>query len=264
MWQQSFLSVQTSFVVIWTLVLVLVLVQSVVVLFGVPPPPPSPPPMLRPSLVCAVCLCVLQVRAASTVTSWSNQTPTALPTVPPPLQDQQVQRPPTWPPHTPVLMFTDVLARRLPPQWFQITNYDSLKILSGCFGASVVTCLHPQRLPVSPVMRSLSLSPSLVSPAPPVIGLIRHRPHVCLLVTTCMLLWSRCINVFLIIFSRLKEDQILPCSAPSFIFTVGRKSLLEMFRKLQTLNLLSPPSPSVITKDQTTSHSASSFSINLI
>lgn len=262
MWQQSFLSVQTSFVVIWTLVLVLVLVQSVVVLFGVPPPPPSPPPMLRPSLVCAVCLCVLQVRAASTVTSWSNQTPTALPTVPPPLQDQQVQRPPTWPPHTPVLMFTDVLARRLPPQWFQITKYDSLKILSGCFGASVVTCLHPQLLHVSPVMRSLSLSPSLVSPAPPVIGLIRHRPHVCLLVTTCMLLWSRCINVFLIIFSRLKEDQILPCSAPSFIFTVGRKSLLEMFRKLQTLNLLSPPS--VITKDQTTSHSASSFSINLI
>lgn len=173
-----------------------------------PPSSPVPPPMLRPSLVCAVCLCVLQVRAASTVTSWSNQTPTALPTVPPPLQDQQVHRPPTWPPHTPVLMFTDVLARRLPPQWFQITNYDSLKILSGCFGASVVTCLHPQRLPVSPVMRSLSLSPSLVSPAPPVIGLIRHHPHVCLLVTLCMLLlvrliWSRCINVFLIIFFRL-------------------------------------------------------------
>ena len=131
---------------------------------------------------------MLQVRAASTVTSWSNQTPTALPTVPPPLQDQQVHRPPTWPPHTPVLMFTDVLARRLPPQWFQIIKYDSLKILSGCFGASVVTCLHPQRLPASPAMRSLSLSPSLVSPAPPVIGLIRRRPHVCLLVTTYMLL----------------------------------------------------------------------------
>lgn len=30
------------------------------------------------------CVCVLQVRSASTVTSWSNQTPTALPSVPPP------------------------------------------------------------------------------------------------------------------------------------------------------------------------------------
>lgn len=52
-----------------------------VALFGV-----CSPPMLRPSLVCAVCFCVLQMRAASTVTSWSNQTPTALPNVPPPLQ----------------------------------------------------------------------------------------------------------------------------------------------------------------------------------
>jgi len=41
-------------------------------------PPPRPP-----SLVCAVCLCVFQVRAAPTVTSWSNQTPTALPNAPP-------------------------------------------------------------------------------------------------------------------------------------------------------------------------------------
>lgn len=61
------------------------------------------PPMVRPSLVCAVCLCVPQVRAASTVTSWSNQTPTALPNVPPPLQvgtasDQKVYCPPTQPP----------------------------------------------------------------------------------------------------------------------------------------------------------------------
>lgn len=31
------------------------------------------------------CVCVLQVRSASTVTSWSNQTPTALPSVPPSL-----------------------------------------------------------------------------------------------------------------------------------------------------------------------------------
>lgn len=125
----------------------------------------------------------------------------------------------------------------------------------------MVTCLHPQRLPVSPVMRSLSLSPSLVSPAPPVIGLIRHRPHVCLLVTTCMLLLVsehnetdlkslfKCLLDYFFPTQR-GSDFLLPCSAPSFIFTVGRKSLLEMFRKLQTLNLLSPPSPSVITKDQ--------------
>ncbi|TMS08514.1 Protein transport protein Sec31A [Larimichthys crocea] len=49
--------------------------------------------------VCRVCLCVLQVRAASTVTSWSNQTPTALPNVPPPplqvgsASEQQVEPP---------------------------------------------------------------------------------------------------------------------------------------------------------------------------
>lgn len=36
------------------------------------------------SLPWDVWLCLLQVRAASTVTSWSNQTPTALPTAPPP------------------------------------------------------------------------------------------------------------------------------------------------------------------------------------
>lgn len=82
--------------VIWTLALV----QCVcIVVFWCCLVPPTPP-MLRPSLVCAVCLCVLQVRAASTVTSWSNQTPTALPNVPPPLQvgsapDQQVYWPPT-------------------------------------------------------------------------------------------------------------------------------------------------------------------------
>lgn len=45
-----------------------------------------PPPNAAAIIVCAVCLYVLQVRAASTVTSWSNQTPTALPNVPPPLQ----------------------------------------------------------------------------------------------------------------------------------------------------------------------------------
>ena len=184
---------------------------------------------------------MLQVRAASTVTSWSNQTPTALPTVPPPLQDQQVHRPPTWPPHTPVLMFTDVLARRLPPQWFQIIKYDSLKILSGCFGASVVTCLHPQRLPASPAMRSLSLSPSLVSPAPPVIGLIRRRPHVCLLVTTYMLLlvyqWTfLCLLVwkygFLCVFLQVEQSNPMygmppagsaaapqPSSTPAYMFS---------------------------------------------
>lgn len=52
-----------------------------------------------------VCLCVLQMRAASTVTSWSNQTPTALPNVPPPLQvgsasDQQVHKLTTHPTST--------------------------------------------------------------------------------------------------------------------------------------------------------------------
>lgn len=64
---------------------------------------PESPPMTTGAL--HVSLLLLQVGAASTVTSWSNQTPTALPTLPPPpLQvgsapDQQVPSTPTPPSH---------------------------------------------------------------------------------------------------------------------------------------------------------------------
>lgn len=111
--------------VIWTLALV----QCVcIVVFWCCLVPPTPP-MLRPSLVCAVCLCVLQVRAASTVTSWSNQTPTALPNVPPPLQvgsapDQQVYWPPT---HT----FADVYRCSCTQTALIITNDKTVFLLIG-------------------------------------------------------------------------------------------------------------------------------------
>ncbi|XP_040914867.1 protein transport protein Sec31A isoform X2 [Toxotes jaculatrix] len=56
----------------------------------------APVPMLTPASAPAQPQYYQPVRAASTVTSWSNQTPTALPNVPPPLQvgnasDQQVE-----------------------------------------------------------------------------------------------------------------------------------------------------------------------------
>ncbi len=47
-----------------------------------------------PAADTSVCLCCVQGRSATTVTSWSNQTPTALPSVPRPLvpaTDPQVQ-----------------------------------------------------------------------------------------------------------------------------------------------------------------------------
>lgn len=88
--------------VIWTLALV----QCVVALFHVRllPPPSSFPPQCCGHHWHVPCVSVvLQVRAASTVTSWSNQTPAALPTVPP-LQvgsapDHQVLWTPTQPSH---------------------------------------------------------------------------------------------------------------------------------------------------------------------
>ncbi|XP_022054027.2 protein transport protein Sec31A isoform X4 [Acanthochromis polyacanthus] len=56
------------------------------------PPPAAPMPMPTPASAPAQPQYYQPVRAASTVTSWSNQTPTALPNVPPPpLQDQQVE-----------------------------------------------------------------------------------------------------------------------------------------------------------------------------
>ncbi|KAG7241216.1 hypothetical protein INR49_025959 [Caranx melampygus] len=62
------------------------------------PTPAAPVPMLTPASAPAPAQpqYYQPVRAASTVTSWSNQTPTALPNVPPPLQvgsasDQQVE-----------------------------------------------------------------------------------------------------------------------------------------------------------------------------
>ncbi|XP_035798200.2 protein transport protein Sec31A isoform X4 [Amphiprion ocellaris] len=51
----------------------------------------APVPMPTPASAPAQPQYYQPVRAASTVTSWSNQTPTALPNVPPPLQDQQVE-----------------------------------------------------------------------------------------------------------------------------------------------------------------------------
>nr|XP_046231965.1 protein transport protein Sec31A isoform X2 [Scatophagus argus] len=57
-------------------------------------PAPAPVPMATPAPSAPAQPQYYQpVRAASTVTSWSNQTPTALPNVPPPLQDQQVEPP---------------------------------------------------------------------------------------------------------------------------------------------------------------------------
>ncbi|XP_073333876.1 protein transport protein Sec31A isoform X3 [Pagrus major] len=56
------------------------------------PPAAAPAPIPTPAASAPAQPQYYQpVRAASTVTSWSNQTPTALPTVPPPLQDQQVE-----------------------------------------------------------------------------------------------------------------------------------------------------------------------------
>ncbi|XP_071401587.1 protein transport protein Sec31A [Centroberyx affinis] len=62
----------------------------------VPQPTAAPAPMPPPASAPAQPQYYQPVRAASTVTSWSNQTPTALPNVPPPLQlgtasDQQVE-----------------------------------------------------------------------------------------------------------------------------------------------------------------------------
>lgn len=73
------------------------------------PPLSNPPPLPSPSIIGMCWLCVLQVRAASTVTSWSNQTPTALPNVPLPLQvgnapEHKVQRSPAATSHTPLQM----------------------------------------------------------------------------------------------------------------------------------------------------------------
>lgn len=67
-------------------------------------PPPLPPQCCGHHWHVPCVSVVLQVRAASTVTSWSNQTPAALPTVPPPLQvgsapDHQVLWTPTQPSH---------------------------------------------------------------------------------------------------------------------------------------------------------------------
>ncbi|KAM8743797.1 protein transport protein Sec31A isoform 1-T1 [Acanthopagrus schlegelii] len=57
------------------------------------PPAAAPAPVPAPAASAPAQPQYYQpVRAASTVTSWSNQTPTALPTVPPPLQDQQVEQ----------------------------------------------------------------------------------------------------------------------------------------------------------------------------
>lgn len=115
-------------------------------------PTPHLPLALQPSLpspcIIGMCwLCVLQVRAASTVTSWSNQTPTALPNVPLPLQvgsapEHKVQRSSVVTYHTPlqtrshdstVLMWlwSKPASFSLAPVWFGVFRCNAITMLQG-------------------------------------------------------------------------------------------------------------------------------------
>ncbi|KAM6902821.1 protein transport protein Sec31A [Xenentodon cancila] len=64
-----------------------------------PAPAPAPLPGPTPASTPAQPQYYQPVRAASTVTSWSNQTPTALPNVPPPLQVGSASEPQVEPPN---------------------------------------------------------------------------------------------------------------------------------------------------------------------
>uniref|UniRef100_A0A3Q1AUR9 Protein transport protein Sec31A n=1 Tax=Amphiprion ocellaris TaxID=80972 RepID=A0A3Q1AUR9_AMPOC len=86
------------------------------------------------------------VRAASTVTSWSNQTPTALPNVPPPLQDQQV------------LLISHPASTHTPHTYLQVNQYPP-----GAGGA--------------PIYQPLQYSSSAAAPPPPPPAEPSSPPH---------------------------------------------------------------------------------------
>ncbi|XP_071322076.1 protein transport protein Sec31A isoform X3 [Trachinotus anak] len=147
------------------------------------PTPAAPVPMLTPASAPAQPQYYQPVRAASTVTSWSNQTPTALPNVPPPLQDQQVE--PSNPMYgmpasgtaaappassTPAYMFSHQYqpypqVNQYPPGAGGVSIYQPLQYSSS---AAAPLPAEPSPLPHPPGFLSQYTQPIPSQPAPPV------------------------------------------------------------------------------------------------